>query len=380
MGQISIGTPIDTSLIRCCSCRKGYNIKGNVYENNVLVCPYCGLRHKIDFTLIDKKIDNLIKIDRLNLTDIDIGSAAIDRADGWNITYTTIASYNPANASGTITSVEIWSQNTISNCEVATFYNVSGNNFSTRDTEVIGTVLSGAKRTFNVNLTVEAGDYIGIYGTEGLIEISSGGDFNVWYLSGDHIPCTNVTFTFYNYRQLSLYGTGTTAAADFTYTGTGSFTYSGVAAQAYTTDFLYTGSGSLTFSGEGSYGVFNYEYTGSGELAYSGSAITTIGFVHVASGDFTLSGVGTYSYFTKYSCVGSGTYSFSGVGTYIPGFISVGSGVLVYSGDADFPATRPANIYYLVSKVTTIYYEKTIPTLTSCVVSTPSTVYYEVSL
>ncbi|GAI31560.1 unnamed protein product, partial [marine sediment metagenome] len=68
MGQISIGKPIDTSLIRCCSCHKGYDIKGNIYKNKILICPHCGLAHKIDFTLIDKKIKNLKKLNKLNLT------------------------------------------------------------------------------------------------------------------------------------------------------------------------------------------------------------------------------------------------------------------------------------------------------------------------
>jgi len=67
MGQINIGTLIDTFLIKCCKCGKGYDIKDNLYEDNILICPHCGLKHKVDFTLFDKKIEKLKKVEKLNL-------------------------------------------------------------------------------------------------------------------------------------------------------------------------------------------------------------------------------------------------------------------------------------------------------------------------
>jgi hypothetical protein len=75
--------------------------------------------------------------------DIDIGMPAIDRASVFSV-FTIVNQGNPANATGTITSVEIWSLNNLSGCEVATFFVVSANNLSTRDTEVIGAVAQGA--------------------------------------------------------------------------------------------------------------------------------------------------------------------------------------------------------------------------------------------
>ena len=139
---------------------------------------------------------------------IDIGSPAINRLDNMGTNYTIVNKSNPANASGTITSIEIWAYAELANCEVATFYVVSGDNLSTRDTEAIGTVTAGSKQTFGVSLNVEAGDYLGIYFTGGYIERDDTGYAGVWYIVGDYIPCTNVAFLVIAGDTVSLYGTG----------------------------------------------------------------------------------------------------------------------------------------------------------------------------
>ncbi|MBA7555185.1 hypothetical protein ES705_47838 [subsurface metagenome] len=141
--------------------------------------------------------------------DITIGMPAINRGSTAS-TYTWVNMGNPANASGKITSIEIWSQSSLSNLEVATFYVVSGDNLSTRDTEFIGDVVAGDKRTFVVDLDVEAGDYIGSYHTVGAIERDSSGNPGCWMKTGDNIPCTNLTFTNRDGEATSLYGTGAT--------------------------------------------------------------------------------------------------------------------------------------------------------------------------
>ena len=151
-------------------------------------------------------------------TDIDIGSPAIDRATEWGTNLTLIVRDNPANASGIITSVEIYAYTgyDLTNCEVATFYRPDPdgfpNNFSTRDTEAIGTVTGGSKQTFGVNLDVQTGDYIGIYYSGGYIEKDATGYDGIWNSSGnDYIPCTNQSFgTHVANVTVSLCGTGTT--------------------------------------------------------------------------------------------------------------------------------------------------------------------------
>jgi len=143
--------------------------------------------------------------------DIDIGMPAINRGSTAS-NYTWVNMGNPANASGTITSIEIWAQTALTNCEVATFYVVSGDNLSTRDTEFIGDVTPpGSKLTFVVDLDVEAGDYIGAYYTAGTIERDSSGMPGCWMKTGDNIPCSNLLFTNRDDEAISLYGTGITA-------------------------------------------------------------------------------------------------------------------------------------------------------------------------
>ena len=145
---------------------------------------------------------------------IDIGAAAIDRAASTNPLYTVVEASNPANATGIIDTVELWAATQLSNCEVAIFFVVSGNNLSTRDSEVLGTVVAGSKQTFTgLSMDVVSGDYIGAYWSAGTLETDVTGGVAYWYKSGDYIPCTNQTFTWYADAQDSLYGTGTEAAA-----------------------------------------------------------------------------------------------------------------------------------------------------------------------
>jgi len=143
--------------------------------------------------------------------DIDIGSPAIDRPYYFGNSITLVNKNNPADATGKITTVEIWSYTDLANVEVATFYVVSGNNLSTHDTEYIGNVTKGAKRTFSVDLDVQTGDYLGIYLVAGdYIEKDSTGYPGVWHKAGDQIPCTNTTYSFQTDSTISLYGTGAT--------------------------------------------------------------------------------------------------------------------------------------------------------------------------
>ena len=142
-------------------------------------------------------------------TDIDMGSAAISRAYILGAVTTTVDKNNPANASGKITSVQIYASSPLTACKVAIFHVVSGNNLSARDIQLIGNVAAGSTQTFEVDLNVEEGDYIGAYWTSGNIDRDVFG-VGYWYVSGDKIPCTDTTFSFNATKTMSLYGTGTT--------------------------------------------------------------------------------------------------------------------------------------------------------------------------
>ncbi|GAH34944.1 unnamed protein product [marine sediment metagenome] len=198
---------------------------------------------------------------------IDIGPGAIDRAASYG-SLTFIAKDNPANATGTITSVEIWAETDLSDVEVATFYEVSPSYYSTRSTVAIGSVTAGSKQTFPISLDVQEGDLIGIYFSAGTIERDSSGYIGIWYKSGDKIPCENQIFSSMAGWAISLYGTGNGEGV----THEGAVTLSGV--------------GTLTGIGRGIF-VGKSTLSGIGTLASIGRLI--------AIGKTTLAGTGTLS-------------------------------------------------------------------------------------
>ncbi|MBA7582334.1 hypothetical protein ES708_24262 [subsurface metagenome] len=143
---------------------------------------------------------------------IDIGAEVKDRASVWNQGYTLIGKDNPANASGTITSVEIWVNTTMYNFVVGTFYTTNGNTFKCRDSEEIPVAITpGSKQPFAVNLAVETGDYIGLHFLLGRIERDIEGYAGLWHILGKYMdPGDEATYDFREGDALSLYGTGET--------------------------------------------------------------------------------------------------------------------------------------------------------------------------
>jgi hypothetical protein len=141
---------------------------------------------------------------------LNVGGSAIDRTSSDDLANTTaIFKDNPANATGTITSVEIWANTSLSGCIVGTFYSTGTNQFSSRSSATIGTVSSGVKQTFSgLSINCVAGDFIGLYVTTGKME-SDGTGSGEWLKTGNNIPCTNVTFVLYSGYIDSLHAIGT---------------------------------------------------------------------------------------------------------------------------------------------------------------------------
>jgi len=149
---------------------------------------------------------------------IDVGVLTSDDEHVGYPGFTFINKSNPANKTGKITRIEMYAYYNISNCKVATFYrpDPSGfpNKLSTRDTKTIGTVISGSKQTFEVDLDVVAGDYIGIYFTAGYLCAAIPGYTNLkWYIEEDKIPCTNQDFSLGD-DAISIYGTGSIGSGE----------------------------------------------------------------------------------------------------------------------------------------------------------------------
>lgn len=147
-------------------------------------------------------------------TAIDIGAAAIDRGDYSTAFQTMINKENPANDAGTIDTAEVYANTDVSDMEAANFEEVSANTFTSRDSETIGDVSSGSKQTFSgLDMDVASGDYLGEYRGGGRLELDTSGYAGLWRHGGDNIPCTDLTFDYFDAGDAeSLYGTGETVA------------------------------------------------------------------------------------------------------------------------------------------------------------------------
>lgn len=136
---------------------------------------------------------------------LDVGNEAIDRIDSVGGELTLIDTYNPANANGTITEVEVYLANSTS-IKVGIFYRETGNYFSTRSWVDLGYQPAGYS-SHVVNLPIQEGDFIGIYTGAGEIKWDDTG-LLVYYKVDNSIPCTNVEFPYSASKAMSLKGTG----------------------------------------------------------------------------------------------------------------------------------------------------------------------------
>lgn len=140
---------------------------------------------------------------------IDVGSGAADlesyHAAGWTL----IDKANPANLSGLLTSVDVWTTDAVTGFVIGVFTLVSGTTYSCRSSATIGAVTGGAKRTFSVSLPIQAGDFIGCYYTGGSSERSAIAGSGFARLNSESIsPGDQAAFVEIANQGLSLYGQG----------------------------------------------------------------------------------------------------------------------------------------------------------------------------
>lgn len=149
--------------------------------------------------------------------EIDIGLSAINRPSAYTAGGRTFAELsNPANADGVIVQVELWADTTMTDTVVGTLYNTGGDNYKVRDSEYIGTVTSGAKRTFSdLTIDVVTGDFLGFYCVTGKMERTTGSGVGTAFKVGEYIdPGDEATYSIFANNEMSLYGIGDEVAGD----------------------------------------------------------------------------------------------------------------------------------------------------------------------
>lgn len=147
---------------------------------------------------------------------IDIGPGAIDRGTTGYGNYTVIDMANAANATGKITSIELWMAGSAdaTDLKAGTLQNTSGDNFTPRDYETIGTVTRGSKQTFSgLDCDVATGDYAGVFwsATAATIEMDLAGGSGNYRKAGDQFDAGDQDYGALKAdRAISIYGTGET--------------------------------------------------------------------------------------------------------------------------------------------------------------------------
>lgn len=208
---------------------------------------------------------------------ISIGNEAINRSTYIDYLKTLIDGTNVANATGRITSISINARVSISHATVAIFYRPDAenypNHFTARGSQYLGTV-SVDGQTFEVDLEVSGGDFIGIYFVGGQIESTNTGGV-LWNLGSNETDCENKEFGSPGDSIISLGGLGVTLTVttqavseilSTTVKGNGNITYLG-GENAHTRGFCYmegtegdptTADSKVFDNGGGSYGVGAY--------------------------------------------------------------------------------------------------------------------------
>lgn len=145
---------------------------------------------------------------------IDIGAGAANYENDLSSGYTLIDLTNPANESGALDIIEIWTATNGTGVKVGTFYG-SGTSYTNRDYETLGSVASGSKHTFTgLSCSVQTGDFLGVYLGSGTAESSNSGGSGFYYKSGDQFGAGSQTYgAGGSATRIAIYGTGETSTA-----------------------------------------------------------------------------------------------------------------------------------------------------------------------
>jgi len=139
---------------------------------------------------------------------IDIGPGATNRSTTFIYNQTYVDLTNSANATGTLSSFEVWANTNLGGFKIGTFSG-SSTDYNDRDYEAIGSVTSGSKQTYTgKNCDVVTGDFLGAYWTSGNMERDTVGYSGVYNLSGDQFGGGSATYNLIAGDAISIYATG----------------------------------------------------------------------------------------------------------------------------------------------------------------------------
>jgi len=149
---------------------------------------------------------------------INVGPAATDRAGIAPYGYTALDLANPANDTGTITTITTFINAGITTLRVGIFYATGGGKYKCRSTVALGVAPAGLN-TFtkdsggtDISLAVVTGDVIGSYYANGYMDRDESGG-NSAYANGEYIDVDDEATYTTGARIYSLHGLGATGGA-----------------------------------------------------------------------------------------------------------------------------------------------------------------------
>jgi hypothetical protein len=145
---------------------------------------------------------------------IEVGPSAINRASATAAGNTVIDLANPANDTGNIDTLTCYVASATTNCKIGIFYLVSGTTYKCRSSYNAGSLGTGLNTFTGLSLSVQAGDFIGVYTQAGTIDRADSGGTSCYVVgeycdAGDQASYT----TSGQARIISVHGSGSTTTS-----------------------------------------------------------------------------------------------------------------------------------------------------------------------
>jgi hypothetical protein len=203
----------------------GYMRHGYAVEKRIIPVNYAKTLETVEYQIVKNQVvSRLNRLDEFKqtpiilndgkfypATEIDVGTAAIDRVGAAGLVGTYVNPDNSANDTGALDTAEIYGKSSgMANVKVGTLYG-SGTSYTSRDYTTIGSVSAGYNSFTGISIDVETGDFLGLYTSLGYIA-DSGSGTGYYRCAGDQFGTGAQTYTLNSGHTVSLYATGETVA------------------------------------------------------------------------------------------------------------------------------------------------------------------------
>lgn len=172
------------------------------------------LKHSLNLIIVAAILAAFLSVFAVNSGSMDastfsVGCSLGDYGNpGLGSPITIIDQNNPADRDGKISRIQIYVEDDLYGVEIGSFYSVNESlNYSCRDHTLLGNISAGYSDLYGIEITVNSGDYLGIYYTDGNMSVSTTGGGGIATYAGDGTSGTVVYSNTSNYC-LAIAGSG----------------------------------------------------------------------------------------------------------------------------------------------------------------------------